>query len=47
MNHSMYCDAILAIVFNRISKHMTKLVALSLKVLQEGMKWSGEKLRSV
>lgn len=43
----MYCAAISAIAFNRISKHMTKLVALSLKVLQEGMKWTGEKLQSV
>lgn len=38
MNHRMYWAALLAIMFNMIFKHMTKLVAPSLKVLQEGMK---------
>lgn len=37
MNHSMYCAAILVIVFNRIFKCMTKLVALSYKVFHERM----------
>lgn len=39
VSHSMYCAAILVIVFNRIFKHMTKPVALSFDVLPEGIKW--------